>query len=94
MTDADAQLKTRMRAEAPPSRDAWFRIAVMERMARRRLQRRLAMICAAGLAFALLLAPLAPVLSHLAADGVLLVAGALMAIAVTVWAIGQMRRPI
>ena len=94
MTDADVRLKALLRAEPPPARDPLFRIAVMERMARRRLRRRLAVVAAAGVAGAVLLAPCAPALSRLAANGVPSIAGTLLALAATAWAIGQMRRPI
>jgi hypothetical protein len=95
MTDADAGLKALLRADAPAARDPWFRIALIERMARRRLRRRLVVVGAAGAAGAALLAPLAPALSRLAADGVALpAAGVLVVLAATVWAVAQMRRPI
>lgn len=94
MTDADARLKAAMGAQVPPARDPWFRIALMERMARRRLQRRLAVVGAAGVAGAILLAPFAPDLSRLAVNGALPAACILMALAATVWGIAQMRRPI
>lgn len=95
MTDADARLKAWMGTQVPAARDPWFRIALMERMARRRLRRRLTVVGAAGVAGAVLLAPLAPTLSRLSANGVLLpLAGVLVAVAATGWAIGRMRRPI
>jgi hypothetical protein len=94
MTDADARLKALMRAELPAARDPWFRLALMERMARRRLRRRLALVCGAGVAGAVLLAPFAPALSRLSGNAVLPAAGVLMAVAVTLWATARMRRPI
>jgi hypothetical protein len=94
MTDTDARLKALMRADGPAARDPWFRLALMERMARRRLQRRLAVVSAMGVAGALLLAAFAPALSRPAASDVLPMAGALMGLAVAVWGIAQMRRPI
>jgi hypothetical protein len=94
MTDAEARLKALLNAEPPPARDPFFRIAVMERMARRRLQRRLAILAGAGVAGVALLALFASDLARLAANGALPVVGGVLGLATAAWAMRQMRRPI
>lgn len=60
MNDAEAKLAAFWRAERPPTPDAMFRLAVMERRARRRFHTGVAWIVAAGLFAAVMIALLVP----------------------------------
>ena len=93
MTEGDARLNSLLRVDEPPALDPWFRIAVLERMARRRLHVRLALVSAigAGLAAAAAAAsPHLPELTGTAAVGFSLT----ISTAATLWGLVQIRRPL
>ncbi len=48
MTDADARLKAMFAADVPPAMDARFRLDALERIERRRMRGRLALLALAG----------------------------------------------
>ena len=94
MTDADVKLKAMFAADVPPAMDAYFRLAVFERMEKRQAALKLALVIGVGAAATMGTALLAPQLSQLLPPNVMLVAGGLFAAAAGVWGVLQMRRPI
>lgn len=102
MTDPEARLDAGLPAllgeDLPPGRDPAFRLAVLERLARRDARRRLAAVLAAGVAATGLVAALSPGLTAqlpvLAGSGLLSALGLAVAAAATLWGLGRMRRPI
>ena len=94
MTDADARLKVFLTQDLPPAMDARFRLAVLERAERRQAAQKLALVIGAGAAATAITAVLAPQLSQALSPGVLLIAGAMLGAAASVWGVLQIRRPI
>jgi len=94
MTEADDRLKALLQADLPPGPDARFRLAVLERMERRRAGVRLAVVVVAGLAASAGAAVLGPQLSADFSRTALVVASLLIAAAATGWGVMQMSRPI
>ena len=96
MSDAEQRLDRALAALRPPPRDAAFRIAVMERLARRHFQVRIAGLSAAGLmltGWALLDRPMVDAALASAAwtqPAAMLAAAA----AVIGWSLTRLRRPI
>ncbi len=94
MTDADARLKALLQADAPPAMDAYFRLAVFERMEERAAVLKLVLVVGVGVAATVATAMLSPALTRYFAPGAMLIAGSVFAGAATVWGVAQMRRPI
>lgn len=98
MSTQDERLAALLRADRPAARDGAFRVAVLERAARRRLWRRLALVLAAGglatAGVALISPQLATEAELIAADGGLLALGLGIAATATIWSLRQMRRPL
>ena len=98
MSPADQRLAALLREGDPPVRDPAFRLAVLERQARRDLQRRMAMVLGAGAAATALLAAASPSLTTAvtasAPSGTLPAAALALALLSMVWGLKQMRRPI
>jgi precorrin-3B methylase len=94
MTQADADLKALFAETLPPAMDARFRLAVLERMERRRAAVQLAVVIIAGLAATAGAAMLGPQLSEDFSHTALIVISLLIAAAATGWGVVQMRRPI
>ena len=94
MTDADARLKAFLTQEGPPAMDPRFRLAVLERTEKRQAVQKLALVVGAGAAATALTAVLAPQLSQALSPSVLLITGAMLGGAASVWGVLQIRRPI
>lgn len=102
MTDQDARLESLLRETSVPAADPGFRVAVLERVARRRFRRRLALAvgawvvasAAAGAASPALTASLSESFRALNASGSLATAGVALAILSALWGLSQLRRPI
>ncbi len=94
MTDADARLKAFLAEDAPGATDPRFRLAVLERIEKRQAARKLALVIGLGVPATVLAAILSPQLSHLAPPGAMLLVGAALGGAASLWALMQMRRPI
>jgi len=94
MTDADLKLKALFRAEPPPVLDARFRLAVLERMERRRAQVKLGLLLAIGLVATVAAAACGPALSASVGQLPLAVIGVMVALGTTAWGVMQLHRPI
>ena len=94
MTDADARLKVFLTQDLPPATDAHFRLAVLERAERRQAMQKLSLVIGAGAVATALTAVLAPQLSQALSPSVLLITGAMLGGAASVWGVLQIRRPI
>lgn len=98
MSDAERKLADALRALRPAPRDPAFRLAVLERMAHRRLRVRLAWLCGAGAALVgsvLVTAPLlARTLGPVETPEILAAFTSGGAIALIGWSVTLMRRPI
>ena len=94
MMDADARLKALFAEDLPPAMDARFRLAVLERLEKRRAAIRLSLVIGVGAAATAVTAVVSPQLDQLVAPGVMLVAGAVLAAAASLWGVMQIRRPI
>jgi membrane associated rhomboid family serine protease len=95
MSDLDAKLESLWPAERPPVRDAVFRIALLERHARRRLWQRMTGVGAAAVALTGAIVTFAPGDTSGAASGDAF-AAALGGLSLlwAVWALSRLRRPI
>ncbi len=94
MTDADARLKAMFAADVPPAMDARFRLDALERIERRRMRGRLALLALAGGAVTVAAVVLGPQLTVDIGNQALIVASVLIALAATGWGVMQIRRPI
>ena len=94
MTDADARLKAMFAADVPPAMDARFRLDALERIERRPLRGRLALLALAGGALTAAAVMLGPQLTVDIGNQVLIVASVLIALVATGWGVMQMQRPI
>ena len=94
MTDADASLKALLAENLLPAMDARFRLAVLERLEKRRAAIRLSLVIGVGASATAVTAVLSPQLDQLLAPGVMLVAGAVLGGAASLWGVMQIRRPI
>lgn len=102
MSDANARLESLLRESAVPAADPAFRLGVLQRVARRRFQRRLALMvgvgvlasAAAGAAAPSLSASLSGSLRALNGSGALAEVGVALAILSTLWGLSHLRRPI
>jgi hypothetical protein len=83
MPEDDAKLETLLRADLPP-RDALFRLAVLERLERRRFRRQMAAMLAAIVGILLIAINAAPISVWLAEDMTRFVAVAAV-VAMAVW---------
>jgi hypothetical protein len=68
MSEADAMLKSLLAIDEPPARDAAFTVAVMQRVARRRLWIDMAMLAPVAIAVCVALWALAPSLTEFAVN--------------------------
>ena len=89
MTEADAKLAAFLADGAPPVRDAQFRLAVLARLERRRVHRRLALVGAIGLAGVAVTLAVAPNLNAMASARADAMAVAMSAIALA-WAVAAL----
>ena len=94
MTDADARLKAMFAADVPPAMDARFRLDALERIERRRLFGRLALVALAGGAATAGTVLLGPQLTMDIGREALIVTSVLISLVATTWGVMQMRRPI
>jgi len=94
MTDVDARLKTLLAQAAPPAMDPRFRLAVFERVERRRAGVRLALVIAAGALATAGAVAFGPQLTRALGPGVMVSAGVMIAVGTTAWGVLQIRRPI
>jgi drug/metabolite transporter superfamily protein YnfA len=91
MSDLDAKLESLWPVQRPPACDAAFRIALLERHARRRLWQRMTVIGAAAVALTGAIAAFAP--GDASGDAFAAAFGGLSLLWV-VWALSRLRRPI
>jgi|GEM_PF-7106308 len=96
MSEADARLTALLRQDDPPARDPGFRLAVLERLARRRLQRRMAAVVGVGVAAIAVLVlarpDLGPALAGVNAAAAAPLLGLGAAVLAMIWALGRAGR--
>lgn len=91
MSDLDAKLESLWPAQRPPARDAAFRIALLERRARRRMWQRMAVIGAAAAVLTGAIIAFAP--GDASGDTFAAALGGLSLLWMS-WALSRLRRPI
>ncbi|MEO6341282.1 MAG: hypothetical protein ABIO39_14665 [Caulobacteraceae bacterium] len=95
MSEVDEKLAALLREDGPPAHDPVFRLRVLERVARRRLQLRMAGVVGVGVAATGLVAAMSPDLSMAAGSSTMLPAFCVaLAILTTVWGLLHLRRPV
>lgn len=94
MTDADVKLKAMFGSDVPPAMDAWFRLAVFERMEKRQAALKLALVVGVGVAATVAVALVGPQLSRDLSSNTLMIAGVAIAAGATLWSFMQLKRPI
>ena len=94
MTDVDARLKALLAEASPPAMDPGFRLAVFERVERRRAGLRLALVLGVGAVATAGAVVFGPQLNAALGPSVMVSAGVMIALATTAWGVLQIRRPI